>query len=115
MVTFLNTEDQKSVDKIRDVYLDCYFEGIDIPKEEWSDIFRNGTDFNIIWSYGVIEALRQAYKINKNTLRKTLIALIERSNKNCEQKISFYPSLKDDYQKRIDSNKRLIKQLMNLW
>ena len=107
---------QEALETIIEVYEHAKFsDEILIPKKELSNLFHIITGRYIIWSYGYREAFKKAYDINKDALRKALIALLERSNRDFQKYASKYPSLKEEYNKKITVNKELIERLRTLW
>jgi len=106
----------EALDAIIEVYSSAKFSNeILVPEEELSNLFHIITDRYIIWSYGFKKAFEEAYNINRNALRKVLIALLERSNRDFQEGVSKYPSLQEEYNKNIIVNKELIERLERLW
>jgi len=66
-------------------------------------------------SYKFNELIKRAYKENRDSLRKAMIAIIQHSNSYFNEQILKYPSLKENYEGKISSNNVLIEKLQQLW
>ena len=60
------------------------------------------------------EFIRRAYKEDRESLRKAMIAIIQHSNSYFKEKIITYSSLKEDYESKIAINNGLVERLQKL-
>ena len=92
---------------------------------EYSPLFALGMELDHLYqditgkytlglSYSTSVRFKRAYEEDKEGLRKVLIALINSSNSYFKEQITKYPSLKEDYDKKIKKNENFIEQLKRL-
>lgn len=109
-------EDKEIIRSIGDIYLNSKYSKDVLPTEEWSEIFHAINDNNyIVWSYGFTGGLRQAYRLDKETLRKSLITLLQRYNRDFKKMKEIYPELVSEYDDKIKVNESSIVKLKELW
>ena len=66
-------------------------------------------------SYNFRGLIERAYKEDRDSLRKAMIAIIQHNNSYFKEQIIKYPSLKEDYESKIAINNGLIEKLQELW
>jgi len=66
-------------------------------------------------SYNLQELIKRAYKEDRDSLRKAMIAIIQHSNSYFKEQIIKYSSLKEDYESKNAINNGLVEKLQKLW
>ena len=107
----------ESIDEILiKVFEEAEYSPLIFPRIELDRLFRDLTGlYTIGLSYGLGYVFKRAYSEDRNALRKALIAMLENSNSYFRGQISEYPSLQEDYKKKISKNNILIEKLEQLW
>ena len=107
----------ESIDEILiKIFEEAEYSPLIYPRIELDHLFRDLTGlYTIGLSYGLVYVFKRACSEDRNALRKALRAMLENSNSYFRDQISKYPSLQEDYEKKISKNNTLIEKIEQLW
>ena len=103
------------LDEIIRIYEEGEYPPNIVPKEELFRLFYEITGSFIVWSYGYSKGFEEAWRRDREALRKALIALLERGARYFEERSRLYPSSTDVYREKAQKNRRLIERLKALF
>lgn len=117
LLDFSMSEDQdtQKIDALVDAFNNTSFEGMENPKGELNQLYREKTDNSIDLTGNIRDGFVRAYNQDRDTLRDSLIGVIIFSNERLRKKAEKDASQMEETTKKIKDNRALIEMLNVIW